>query len=96
MTERELCAEEGPTGREQRELENTVMYKTRISGPYYRVLHETACALRALVRELNGEGIKLRGRKLCSSVVHQILRKRLYTGDFDWDGPRTWALTSRL
>jgi hypothetical protein len=90
MTERELCAEEGPTGREQRELENTVMYKTRISGPYYRVFrenyrvfHETACALRVLVRELNGEGIKLRGRKLCSSVVHQILRKRLYTGDFD-------------
>jgi hypothetical protein len=26
------------------------------------------------------------GGKLHSSVVHQILRKRLYTGDFDWDG----------
>ena len=43
-------------------------------------------SLKALVREFNAEGIKLRGRKLYSSVVHQILRKRLYTGDFDWDG----------
>ena len=38
------------------------------------------------MKESNGEGVKLRGRKLYSSVVHQILRKRLYTGDFDWDG----------
>jgi site-specific DNA recombinase len=43
-------------------------------------------SLKALVRECNAEGVKLRGRKLYSSVVHQILRKRLYTGDFDWDG----------
>jgi hypothetical protein len=43
-------------------------------------------SLKALVKEANGEGLKLRGRKLYSSVVHQILRKRLYTGDFDWDG----------
>ena len=42
------------------------------------------------MKEANGEGLKLRGRKLYSSVVHQILRKRLYTGDFDWDG-RTHA-----
>jgi site-specific DNA recombinase len=43
-------------------------------------------SLKALVRELNGEGLKLRGSKFYSSTVHQILRKRLYTGDFDWDG----------
>ena len=43
-------------------------------------------SLKVLVKEVNGEGLKLRGRKLYSSVVHQILRKRLYTGDFDWDG----------
>lgn len=43
-------------------------------------------SLKALVKELSGEGLTLRGRKLYSSVVHQILRKRLYTGDFDWDG----------
>jgi site-specific DNA recombinase len=49
-------------------------------------------SLRALVKELNAEGVKLRGRKLYSGVVHQILRKRLYTGDFDWGG-RTYAGT---
>ena len=38
------------------------------------------------MREFNSEGIKLRGRELHSSVVRQILRRRLYTGDFDWDG----------
>lgn len=43
-------------------------------------------SLKALVRGLNAEGFKLRGRNLYTSVVHQILRKRLYTGDFDWDG----------
>ena len=43
-------------------------------------------SLKRLVNELNGEDRKLRGRKLYSSVVHQILRKRLYCGDFDWDG----------
>lgn len=43
-------------------------------------------SLKALVNELNSEGLKLRGRKLCRSVVHQILRKRLYMGEFDWDG----------
>ena len=43
-------------------------------------------SLKVLVKEVNAEGLKLRGRKLYSSVVHQILRKRLYTGDFDWDG----------
>ena len=47
-------------------------------------------SLKALVKEANGEGLKLRGRKLYSSVVHQVLRKRLYTGDFDWDG-RTYT-----
>jgi DNA invertase Pin-like site-specific DNA recombinase len=47
-------------------------------------------SLKALVKEANGEGLKLRGRRLYSSVVHQILRKRLYTGDFDWDG-RTYT-----
>jgi site-specific DNA recombinase len=43
-------------------------------------------SLKGLVKELNTEGLKRRGRPLYSSVVHQILRKRLYTGDFDWDG----------
>jgi site-specific DNA recombinase len=43
-------------------------------------------SIKSLVKEMNTEGVQLHGRKLQSSVVHQILRKRLYTGDFDWDG----------
>ena len=43
-------------------------------------------SVKSLVNEINAEGLKLRGRKLYSSFVHQILRKRLYCGDFDWDG----------
>ena len=43
-------------------------------------------SIKALVAELSAEGITLRGRRLCSSTAHQILRKRLYVGDFDWDG----------
>ena len=39
-----------------------------------------------LVEELRGEGMTLCGRKLYRSTAHQILRKRLYMGDFDWDG----------
>ena len=43
-------------------------------------------SIKALVAEIRAEGITLRGRRLCSSTVHQILRKRLYMGDFDWNG----------
>ena len=43
-------------------------------------------SVKSLVKEMNSEGVQLRGRSLQSSVVHQILRKRLYMGDFDWDG----------
>jgi DNA invertase Pin-like site-specific DNA recombinase len=43
-------------------------------------------SVKSLVKEMSTEGVQLRGRRLQSSVVHQVLRKRLYTGDFDWDG----------
>jgi site-specific DNA recombinase len=43
-------------------------------------------SVKSLVKELKSEDVNLRGCPLHSSVVHQILRKRLYTGDFDWDG----------
>ena len=43
-------------------------------------------SLEGLVEELRGEGMTLRGQKLYRSTAHQILRKRLYMGDFDWDG----------
>jgi Recombinase len=44
------------------------------------------CASFSEDRELHQEGVMLRGARLRSSVVHQILRKRLYMGDFDWNG----------
>jgi site-specific DNA recombinase len=43
-------------------------------------------SIKSLVEVMNVEGVQLRGHRLQSSVVHQILRKRLYSGDFDWDG----------
>jgi hypothetical protein len=43
-------------------------------------------SVKSLVNELNAEGVQLRGHRLHGSLVHQILRKRLYIGDFDWDG----------
>jgi site-specific DNA recombinase len=43
-------------------------------------------SVRSLVKDMNSVGVQLRGRRLQSSAVHQILRKRLYCGDFDWDG----------
>lgn len=43
-------------------------------------------SLMSLVVELRAEGMALHGRKLYKSVAHQILRKRLYMGEFDWDG----------
>ncbi|MGD1094607.1 MAG: recombinase family protein [Bryobacteraceae bacterium] len=55
---------------------------TDIFGRFARGQH----SVKSLVKEMNAEGALLRGRKLQSSVVHQVLRKRLYTGDFDWDG----------
>src|ERR1700674_331804 len=43
-------------------------------------------SLDALVKELRSEGVSLHGHKLHKSAAHQILRKRLYMGDFDWGG----------
>ena len=40
-----------------------------------------------MVKELNAEGVRLRGGRLHTSGIHQILRKRIYTGvEFDWNG----------
>jgi hypothetical protein len=65
-------------------------------------------SVKALVKELNTERIRLRGRKLFSNEVHHVLRKRLYRGDFDWDrttyqgtdealvSPETWQRVQEL
>jgi site-specific DNA recombinase len=36
--------------------------------------------VKSLVKQMNSEGAQLRGRRLNSSAVHQILRRHLYTG----------------
>jgi DNA invertase Pin-like site-specific DNA recombinase len=51
----------------------------------FRRFAEGRHSVKSLVKELMSEGVRLR-RRLQGSVVHQILRKRLYSGDFDWDG----------
>ena len=40
-------------------------------------------SLDGLVKELRGECMTLSGKRLYKSAAHQILRKRLYMGDFD-------------
>jgi len=44
------------------------------------------CSIKQLASQLNAEGVKLRGLKFHRSTLHQILRRRLYSGDFDWNG----------
>jgi site-specific DNA recombinase len=61
---------------------DTAPLVTNIFGRFAEGHH----SVRSLVKEMNSEGVQLRGHRLQSSVVHQSLRKRLYTGDFDWDG----------
>ena len=43
-------------------------------------------SLKDLARKASKEGLTLRGRPLYKSTLQQVLRKRIYTGDFDWDG----------
>jgi site-specific DNA recombinase len=43
-------------------------------------------SVKRLAAQFRDEGRTLRGRTLNSSLAHQILRKRLYMGEFDWDG----------
>jgi DNA invertase Pin-like site-specific DNA recombinase len=38
------------------------------------------------IRVLARDGLVVRGRRLYPSLIHHILRKRIYTGDFDFDG----------
>jgi hypothetical protein len=43
-------------------------------------------SLKTLAAKCRAEGWTIRGRRIATSTLHQILRKRIYTGDFDWDG----------
>lgn len=46
----------------------------------------TWISLRRVREKARTEALTLRGRPVYKSELHQMLRKRVYTGDFDWDG----------
>lgn len=43
-------------------------------------------SVKTLAARTREQGITIRGRKLYASTLHQILRKRIYTGSFDFNG----------
>ena len=43
-------------------------------------------SLKALANHAKVQGWTIRGHNPATSTLHMILRKRIYTGDFDWDG----------
>ncbi|MDX2267527.1 MAG: recombinase family protein [Bryobacter sp.] len=43
-------------------------------------------SVKALTAQAKAQGLRLRGKNLSSSVAHQILRRRMYSGSFDWNG----------
>jgi DNA invertase Pin-like site-specific DNA recombinase len=43
-------------------------------------------SLKTLAAKARNDGLRLDDQKLHKSLLHHILRKRLYSGDFDWDG----------
>jgi hypothetical protein len=43
-------------------------------------------SLKTLAATCRADGWTIRGRRVAKSTLHKILRKRIYTGDFDWDG----------
>jgi DNA invertase Pin-like site-specific DNA recombinase len=57
-----------------------------IAGPLVTRLFEQFVKGDVSIKGLARDGIVLRGRPLHPSLIHQILRKRIYTGDFDFDG----------
>ena len=60
------------------------------TGPIIRRLFELFASGEFSLKELSvkarAEGMTLRGSRIQKSTLHQILRKRLYSGDFDFDG----------
>ena len=57
-----------------------------IAAPIVTRLFERFVKGDVSIKGLARDGIVLRGRRLHPSLIHQILRKRIYTGDFDFDG----------
>ena len=52
----------------------------------FQVFAKGKYSLKALAAKARAEGWMIRGRYLQKSTLHQILRRRIYSSDFDWDG----------
>ena len=52
----------------------------------FEEFHTGRYSLKTLAAKAREEGWTVGGRRLHRSTLHLILRKRIYTGDFDWDG----------
>lgn len=57
-----------------------------IIAELYNLFASEKYSLEALVQLARDRGMTLRGKRLQKSTLHQILRKRIYSGDFDFDG----------
>jgi len=73
---------EGPAGRriivpEGDAATVTLLFDEFATGQY---------SLKALSARAKQKGWTIRGHRPAVSTLHQILRKRVYTGDFDWNG----------
>jgi site-specific DNA recombinase len=56
--------------------------------PNWRGVQAGDYSLKALAKKAYEEGFRFRksGKKIPISTLHKILRKRIYTGDFDYAG----------
>ena len=74
---------DGPNGKR-------ILVPAEDTGPVITELFEQfrtgQYSMKSLAAKFRQEGRMLGGRQLNPSLLHQILRKRLYMGDFDWDG----------
>jgi site-specific DNA recombinase len=73
---------EGPDGRRIIVPDNDAPTITRL----FEEFSTGRYSLKTLAAEAREKGWTVRGRRLHRSTLHLILRKRIYTGDFDWDG----------
>jgi hypothetical protein len=62
------------------------MRMRRPSHGFFEVFAPRQYSLKALAAKGRAEGWTIRGRGLQKSTLRQIVRKRIYSGDFDWDG----------
>lgn len=43
-------------------------------------------SIKGLVEKARLENVRLKGRPVFNSLLHEVLRRRTYSGDFDWNG----------